>query len=358
MNSLRRVNILLYRELARGPLSLIFIFVIVIPFAITLLISLLFGTLFSGKPRLGFADAGRSRIVTMAEKMGSFVVQEYDTAAALKEAVGNGVVDMGVVLPADFDEAVRSGTETEISAYIWGESLLRNRAIVGFAFARLIRDVAGQEAPVNIVTRTLRDEDFVSWEDRILPLIVLMMIILGGSMIPATSLVDEKQKRTLNALNITPASLGEVFAAKALMGIIVSSVMAVVVLLLNRAFGGQPALLIFVLLLGAVSASLFGILLGAFVKDINTLFAVFKGIGILLYAPAIIALFPTIPQWIAKIFPTYYIVQPVIEIVQQGATLADVAPKLFVLGLIILVQVGIIAYVIRRAHQYETVVIA
>jgi hypothetical protein len=45
-------------------------------------------------------------------------------------------------------------------------------------------------------------------------------------------------------------SLGEVFAAKGLMGLIISVVMAVVTLALNRALGGQAWLLIPVLALG------------------------------------------------------------------------------------------------------------
>lgn len=358
MSGLRRISILLQRELVRGPRNYIFIFAIAVPFLVTLVVSLLFGTLFAGKPRLGFVDAGQSQVIALANEVDSFVVKEYDTAVALKNAVGNGGVDLGIILPADFDARVRRGEETELTAYVWGESLLKNRAVLGFTLAGLIRQMAGQEAPVNIITRTLGDADFISWEDRILPLIILMTVIIGGTMIPATSLVDEKQKRTLNALTITPASLGEVFVAKALLGIIVSTLMGVGVLLLNRAIGSQPVLLVWVLFLGATASGLFGILLGAFVKDITTLFAVIKGIGILLYAPAFIYLFPSIPQWIAQVFPTYYIVQPVVEIVQQGATLPDIAPELLILCLIILAQMAVITYIIRRSHHYEMVVAA
>lgn len=69
-------------------------------------------------------------------------------------------------------------------------------------------------------------------------------------------------------------------------------------------------------------------------KDINSLFATVKALGLLLYAPALIALFPVIPQWIAQIFPTYYRVDPVIAIVQRGAT-HDIAPHLAVLAAMI-----------------------
>lgn len=69
-------------------------------------------------------------------------------------------------------------------------------------------------------------------------------------------------------------------------------------------------------------------------KDINSLFATVKALGLLLYAPALIALFPVISQWIAQIFPTYYRVDPVIAIVQRGAT-HDIALHLAVLAAMI-----------------------
>ncbi len=358
MSGLRRIAILLQRELIRGPRNTFFLFAVLMPFFITLVISLLFGTFFVEKPRLGFMDEGDSQVVTLALEVESLVVKEYDTAVALQTAVENGAVDLGIILPPNFDATVRSGEEAELTAYVSGESLLKNRTILGINLAALIRRMAGQEAPVNIITRTLGDVEAIPWQDRVFPLILLMTIIVGGTMVPATSLVDEKQKRTLNALNITPTSLGEVFTAKTLLGILLSTLTALVVLLLNRAFGSQPALLIFVLILGATASGLLGVLLGAFVKDITTLFAVIKGIGILLYAPAFVYLFPSIPQWIAQIFPTYYIMYPVVEIVQHGATLPDIAPQLLILCLIILAEVAVLATAIRRAHRYEIIVAA
>ena len=79
-------------------------------------------------------------------------------------------------------------------------------------------------------------------------------------------------------------------------GFLVSILVGVLVLFLNQAFGNQPYLLAGVLVLSALLAAAFGVLLGALIKDINTLFAIIKAIGILLYAPAFILLFPGIPQ--------------------------------------------------------------
>lgn len=353
--SAKRIGILLWEEILKSPRNFMFVYALIIPVVLSLMVTLLFGSLFAGRPRIGFSDAGDSQLVTKAEAVGSFVVREYDTAVALKEAVTTGAIDLGFVLPAGFDEAVRQGNPTEMSAYIWGESLLKDRAVLGFTTARLIREIAGEEAPVRVVARTLGDAESIPWEERLLPLLVLMALFFGGAFVPATSLVEEKTKRTLNALNVTPTTLGDVFAAKGILGTLVSLTMAMVVLLLNRAVGDDTAMLLLVLGLGALMASNFGLLLGAFVKDITSLFATVKALGLLLYAPALINLFPTIPQWIGQLFPTYYMVQPVIKISQQGASLNDIVPELLVLVVLNLVLVGIIAFVIQRSRRTEFV---
>jgi ABC-2 type transport system permease protein len=167
-------------------------------------------------------------------------------------------------------------------------------------------------------------------------------------MVPATSLVEEKQKRTIKALVITPTTYYDVYLAKGIFGFLVSIFVALLVLLLNRAFGSQPVLLTSVLALSAVMAAAIGILLGAFIKDINTLFAVIKGMGLLLYAPLFVYLFPTIPQWIGRIFPTYYMIGPIMEISQRDATWSQVAVDIYILIGLILFLFGALYWVARR----------
>lgn len=57
-----RIGTLLRQEIISGAWSFFFIFALVVPIVLTLVVNLLFGTLLSGKPKLGIADAGRSQI--------------------------------------------------------------------------------------------------------------------------------------------------------------------------------------------------------------------------------------------------------------------------------------------------------
>lgn len=351
--NLRRVGILLYREFVQGPKNFIFIFSVAVPLMLSFILSILFGTLFASKPRLGINDVGNSQFTRAAETMEAFIVREYVNEAELKEAAQIGVVDIGIVLPLDFDARVASGQPTSMRAYIWGESLMKDRAMLAVAMTSWVRSIAGHESPVEIATTVLGNTSVLPWEDRLLPFVVMMSTMFGGIMLPASSLVTEKQKRTLSALAVTPTTMSEIYVSKAVMAVVVSTVMGLLILALNRALGSNMSLLVGVLVLGAILAAEFGVLLGMLVKDINSLFATVKSAGLFLYAPALIYMFPEIPQWIAKIFPTYYIIQPVIEISQHGAGLSEIAWQLGILMTLIVFLGFVIALLTQRRRNQE-----
>jgi len=351
--NLRRLWVLLRKEISLNSRSFIFVFALVTPIVLSFVVSAVFGNLFAGKPRLGIVDQGAPQTVATISAADYITTSQWDSQDQLISAVRDGTVDAGLVLPSQFEQDLKNGKAVQLPLYVWGESLLRNRAILGATISDSVVKVSERPTRVDLDAVVLGDGAEVSWSQRLLPFLVLMAIIIGGAFVPATSLIDEKQKRTLRAVVTTPANLSEVFLAKGIFGALLSVFVAFVILYLNGALGTQPALLILVLVLGAALASAFGVLLGALIKDTNTLFATLKGIGILLYAPGLISMFPTLPQWIAAIFPTYYIVNPVIDISQNNASLTDVLPQLAILVVLIVVLVAVLGRMAGRLQQQD-----
>jgi len=349
--SVRRVAVLLRRELFQGPKSFIFLWSVVLPIVMSLVLSLVFGTLFSDKARVGIFDEDNSELVSLVQESQAITLKSYGSAGDLEQAVKTGAVDFGIVLPEDFDSLVAGGQHVEITAYVWGESLAKHRVVAQVTLLDLVRDLSDREAPVDITMNNLGDEASIPWSDRLLPLLVLMAVFVGGMFLPATSLVTEKQKRTLEALTVTPTTLREIFLAKGILGFVISLTMGLIILALNQAFGGQPGLLVLMLALGALMAAELGLILGSLVKDMSSLFAVWKSGGILLFGPAIIYLFPEIPQWIGQVFPTYYLVEPVVRISQQSGGWSDIAAHVFVLVGLDVVLVAIVALALRRMRR-------
>lgn len=349
--SLRRVGILLGKELFKAPKSFIVVWALVAPVAISLVVSLVLGTLFAEQPRLGIVDEGSSELVMKARQTTAVVAREHGSVSALRQAVATGSADMGIVLPADFDSRVRRGEGVTVTTFVWGESSAKSRTVVGVTLVNLVREIAGQEPSFEIERITLGEETGVPWNERLLPLVVLMAVFFGGMFLPATSIINEKEKGTLTALLVTPATAEDVFVAKGLVGVGLSLFSGLVILALNQAFSAQPLLLVLVLALGAVMAAGLGLLLGTMLKDVTTLFAVWKLGGILLFGPAFIYMFPQIPEWIGRIFPTYYMLQPVVEISQRGSGWPEVATNILILIGIDIVLIGAVMLLLKKGKR-------
>ncbi len=315
---------LLRKDLGVGPRSPIFLYAIVLPVILTLLIRVVFGSLFDPVPRLGIVDEGDSQIVRNVGDIEGIEVRFPESAATLKTLVENNDLDAGLVLPAGFDGALQGGQMPNVQFFFGGQSLASNRVVLGVTMVDLIRQVAGSPAPIEVETITVGEGESVPIVSRLLPLIVLMAVLIAGALTPATSLVEEKEKRTLTALLVTPTRLGDVLLGKGALGFILAMATGVVTLALNGALGANPAALLLVLVLATLMAAEVGLMLGSWAKDTKTLYTVWKSGAIVLVAPVVFFIWPNLPQWIAKVFPTYYFLSPLFDIAIRGSGLTDV----------------------------------
>jgi ABC-2 type transport system permease protein len=280
-------------------------------------------------------------------------VKEYASASTLRRDVERGALDVGIVVPEDFDESLSGADTPEITSYVWGESLAKDRTIVNSVLSGLVRDLMGEETPVDIEAVALGEEKSLPWNDRLLPFIVLICVFFGGIVLTASSIIDEKEKRTFVAVSVTPTTISDIFVSKGILGLILSLTVGILTLLINQAFGAHPDLLVLLLALGSVMAVCIGLILGALVKDLTTLLSIWKLGGILLFGPAIVYMFPGIPQWIGKIFPTFYLTQPIVSISQFGAGWAEISTNTFILMAIDVVMVGLVIFFVGRARERQ-----
>lgn len=348
--NLKRIAVLVVKAFRYGSKNLIFLFAVIVPVVMSLLISLMVGSLFAGKPRLGVADLGESRLLANLAEVEYINLREYDSPDVLRADVARGALDMGLVILSDLADELMAGASPVLDLYTWGESLLKHRTTLGVILVQQLVALSGFESPVETRTILLGDAPNVPWDVRLYPIVVIMSIVLGGTMVPAIFLVEEKQKRTLRALLVTPTSLGEVLAAKGIAGMLISVVMGGMILTLNSAWGSQPWLLLALLVLSASMASVGGIILGLLVRDVSALFTTLKGIGILLYAPAILYIFPELPAWIKQVFPTYYMIGPIVEVSMNNAGWGQISQDVIILCGLIALMIALAALVMQRVN--------
>ncbi len=346
--NLKRIIVLVSKEFRYGSKNMVFFFAIIVPVVLSLAISLMVGT--AGRPRLGVVDLGDSRLVENLFGLDYIRLRVYQTPDALYDDVSIGALDMGIVLPSGFDSALQQGATPNLDLYTWGESLLSDRTTLGGTLVRQLILLSGTDSPVETNTILLGEAPSIPWDIRLFPILMVATIALGGLMVPATFIVEEKQKRTMQAILITPVTTGEVIIAKGVAGAMISIVMGVIILTINNAWGARPLILLILLVLSALLATTGGLIIGILIKDINTLFTAIKSIGILLYAPAILYLFPEVPSWIRQIFPSYYMIGPIVEVSLNNAGWGDIAVDVIILFLLIVVMIVMINMILRRVR--------
>ncbi|NNF87181.1 MAG: ABC transporter permease [Acidimicrobiia bacterium] len=321
---MRNIGRVLRKDLRLGPRSPFILYAFVLPVIMTLLIRSVFGGLFDAKPRLAIVDLGASQVTADAMELDGIEVSLLSDADTLRNQVESHDFDAGLVLPAGFDEAVRSGTRPEMALYISGESLASDRVVLAVTTIDLVREVSGEPPPVEVEVISFGEES-LELSLRLLPLIMIYAVAIAGAMVPALSLVEEKEQNTIDALLVSPASVHELMAAKVLLGVILAFSTGVMTLAINDAFSGELLGIVITLLVAAVMMAEVGVILGAWAANTNTMFTVFKGGGIFLFYPVVFFIWPDLPSWIARMGPTYYFLQPIFDLAVGGAGFGDVA---------------------------------
>jgi ABC-2 type transport system permease protein len=345
--SIKRVLSILLKDFSVGPRKSFFIWALIMPFAMTFLFQFAFGSLFEPRPRLGVVDLGNSELTAEARELAGFDVTMISGVDELLEKVEQHDLDAGMVLSDGFDEAVKAGEKPLLPFYISGESLASNRIIIAVAAIGMVRTLEGSEAPVEMET-VYFGEPGLPVSTRLIPLLVFYALVMAGMWVPSASLVEEKERGTLTAMLVTAARLNEVLLAKWLMGFFFAVFLAIVTLLLNSAFGQRPLEIIAVIIVASALTSMIGLLIGVYSKTATMLFTLIKSLGFFLFIPVIFYIFPEWPQWIAKIFPLYWIISPIWEVSVMGKSISTVWLEITIALAITLVLMFLLVPLKRR----------
>ena len=333
---------ILRKDLRLGPRSPLLLWALVVPVLMTLLIRGVFGGLFAGEPRLGVVDEGESQLVRAVQAVDGIEVEVLADPGELRRRVEDGGLDGGLTLQPGFDDAVLAGEQPELRLWLSAASRASDQAVLGATVLDLVRGLTDTEPPLNVEVVEL-GEELLPLDLRLLPLLVLYAVAVPGGMVPAASLVEEKERGTVQAVLASPATLGDILRAKGVLGVILGLVAGIVTLVLNDAFGAQPALVVVAVVIGAVMMAEIGLLFGAWAQDTNTLFAAWKAGGLVLFLPAVFFIWPDLPGWPAYLLPSYYFLQPAYAVSVEGAGLSEVGWHLAVGAAICLALLPVVA---------------
>lgn len=278
-----------------------------------------------------------------------------DPSADGPEGAEQADIAIGIAFPDDFLRDVASGGQTEVTVFLDAAVPEEVRGAMTSMVREIAHVVAGEELPIDmsateqsfVVLGPDRAGDQVSAREGFRPILVFLVLMME-MFVMASLIAKEIQDRTVTAVLVTPASVGDVLAAKGITGAISGLGQAVIVLLAINSLRPHPGLILLLLLLGSVMISGTAMLAGSTGRDfISTLF---YGMAYMipLLVPAFAALFPgTASAWIQAL-PSYPLVRGLVDVTNNGAGWAETLPELGALTAWCVVLFGLGWVVLRR----------
>jgi ABC-type Na+ efflux pump permease subunit len=301
-------------------------------------------------------DPGQSQLVAGLRSLPQMNLLEVNSAEAvpleveMKSAVG------GLVLSAGFDEAVSANQQPELTAYLNKKGNALQQANFQQILDRQIVAFINQPSPlkltwVNLAEKSITEQSSLNANQLMLLLLLLMTMCLTGVLVVPLLLVEEKENRTLEFLRLTPASLNEVAAAKALTGLIYSVLNVFILLALNYRLVGNWPITLLVLLIGMCLVVLIGLLMGAFCRNTMQVNTWVGFVVILLTLPPILFSgglnLPPVFETVLRLIPTYYLAEA-LKVTLSNKNLTEIWEPLFVMIVTVVIGFFAVVWTLRR----------
>ncbi len=261
------------------------------------------------------------------------VLQAAESEDELKEAVIDGEYIAGIVLPSDIAESIMSGNKPEISIYLASDIPEEIKDSIDIIMREFAYQLTGQEIKVDINEEILGPDMMgmqIPPRNRMRPLLAVMLIIFETYGL-ASLIAEELERRTIQALMVTPMSIKEFFIGKGIVGISLAFGQAVLLMLIIGGLNQQPLIILTTLMLGAIMVTGIGFFIGSYSKDFMSVLAWGMVALIPLFIPSFGVMFPgAVTGWI-KAIPSYYLVDTVHQAANFGAGWSDIWLNLLIL---------------------------
>lgn len=305
------------------------------PFVLSLLFAALSGVLGNPPTKLLTYNPERSRIgQVVAQALSTSQVTFADFPDEVSSTFAPGktpLYTVGMVVPPGFDASLERGEHPQLALYFNDSQLnaLQRQRIVG-----VINDYASSVShalPTVIITPATSDPTALlvnlDLSTFYVALALLTSISVGISLV-STLLVEEKQRKTLHMLLISPATLTDVVLGKLLVGVAYQLILSVVVMALLHGFvGNLPLVLLFVLLITGFGHAL-SLLAGSIFHTTGGLGGFLGIVSLLFVLPTVFAsplgtFFGTgLVQGALRLLPTYYMADGLMNALQNQGTAA------------------------------------
>ena len=288
-----------------------------------LLVAVLFRVLLPGVNSLNnltilVHDPGNSRLISQLRDLPQIKLVAVGSVNAVATGVEKSKAVGGLAIPTNFDADVAAGKEPELTIYLNNKRNIIERATFKQLMEQQVLSLVKHPVPARLTWIDLAKDPSAqtgggfNLDQMLLPLLLLLGFAMTGAFVVPLLLVEEKEKRTLDFLLTSPASLREIITGKALTGVVYSLLIAGVLLAINHKQVGNWPLTLLTILLGLLFVVAIGLFMGSLFQNIMQVNTWASLVLFLLLAPSFPSLgLPAALETAMHFIPTYYFVEAV-----------------------------------------------
>lgn len=238
-------------------------------------------------------DASGSTFVEEFSRGESYRLLEMPSEEVMHREVGVTVAGtIGLAMPADLEEILEGDEPLEIEAY-YAHALKRSEKDELMAlFTSGLSEALNREVIINAEGNELFPAPDAGGHPFMVSIsLAISILTIGMSLVPLL-MIEEKERHTIDALLVSPASYGQIVLGKALAGMFYCTVAALVVYVLNINLLATGWVAVIAVLAGALFTVSVGLLLGVLFEQQANMNMVMGLLLMVLMVPMLLSIVP------------------------------------------------------------------
>ncbi|NIM96459.1 MAG: ABC transporter permease subunit [Anaerolineales bacterium] len=224
------------------------------------------------EPRAVYFDEGESVQMDGILKSREVVLSKASSLEELESTLGesSGAL-LGLVIPANFDQAAEVGEQIELDGFFVHFAGASDKTKAVAYFEQELSERIGIAVKINHEENIVYPGLESDGQPFMVSLSMIVVILTIGALLVPILMMEEKEKHTMEALMVSPASYSQIVAGKAVAGLFYCITAAAVVLLMNFLMINLWGLALLAVLAGALFTVAIGLLLGTVLDNPVTL---------------------------------------------------------------------------------------
>ncbi len=262
------------------------------------------------------------------------------------EALDRGDIDVVVSIPADFEYNLQIGCPEPIAIVANGVNATKGSQGMQYSLQTISSAITemqterGGIVPAEAIVVENRYNPTGDYRYFMIPALMIILLLLVCCFLPAFNIVGEKEKGTMEQLNVTPITPVQFTLAKLVPYWVIGLVeLSLAMLLAWLVYGLAPLGNIGIIYLAAVlfigTMSAFGVIMANVSNTLQqTIFLMFFFVMLFMLMSGLMTPIASMPQWaqyITLAFPTRYFIAIMRAVYLKGTTLVELLPHILAL---------------------------